>query len=742
MNNADEPGRFLTDTAISGQAEDQLNRRPFADGICKTIRSLSRGSNWIIGIHGPWGDGKTSVLNFIREDLQKDAGISLVSFNPWRFTDETGMLFGFFHSLASSLGKKLQGVIEQICERLGRWGRFGAPVVGVIPGPVAQVAKEVTGLAAELGQPTIDQSRERLVEALAASDKRVVVLIDDIDRLDNHEIHLLFRLVKACADLPNVVYVLAFDDTIVANALGATYGGDSASGRAFLEKIVQLPLNLPAAASEDLRSFCFTLLNQVLKEAGVELSQSEVDRFVSAFHEGAEVELSTPRRAKRFCNAVAFALPMLKEEVNLADLLLVEALRVFHPDVFEIVRSHLDEFSGVESEHRKPPKEQREIAKLLNPTLEAMPEVVSRAARNLLIELFPRSEAVFGHSEYPAEWLERWRSDRRVCSPEYSERYFTHAIGLRDVADREIRQLFSLAATGTEDDLVKAIENVLSPLKASRGIEKLRFAAATAPPRAAERLAIALAPRCAQIPAPRSSVPFLEPRAQAAFLVSDLLRQIPEMNERERVATTVVMTAEPIHFSSECIRAMYSGREERAEKDDLDQPAFERVRKAFVERVKKAAATGHDFLDDAEHGARNPLGDWRRHEGKTPVEAYLLELFAKDAKQIIRFLRAVAPRAWYAKSRIAHVGEVGARTMEEIEWFVDSDKLASLVVSHCAGDFKNRKEFPDASDSPDVLVAEQFIFCHEKLKQQKPPAQVPQADEHPSELPQDPASDS
>ena len=66
--------------------------------------------------------------------------------------------------------------------------------------------------------------------------------------------HLLFRVIKACADFPNVSYILAFDEAMVAEAIGERYGGEGeAAGLKFLEKIVQVPLKLPAPATEDLR---------------------------------------------------------------------------------------------------------------------------------------------------------------------------------------------------------------------------------------------------------------------------------------------------------------------------------------------------------------------------------------------------------------------------------------------------------------------------------------------------------
>jgi predicted KAP-like P-loop ATPase len=317
---ADNPtADFSTDRPLTDRQEDRLNRTPFAERIADVLLNLPRGSSLTVGIHGPWGDGKTTVLNFIRSRLEAAPTTVVVQFNPRRFTDESAMLTEFFRYLAATIRAKLSTRGEDIAGWIEKVGRFASVVSDRF-----SAASEVAARQAEVG---LEEVRRRLFEALAEADRRIVVLVDDIDRLDKHESHTLFRLIKACADFPNVCYVLAFDDAAVAKALGERYGaGDEAAGRAFLEKIIQIPLKLPAAAKEDLRSICFNHVDTALKEAGFELTQEQVGEFIGAFDKGPSIRLTTPRAAKRYGNGLMFALPMLKGEINPVDLLLVEAL--------------------------------------------------------------------------------------------------------------------------------------------------------------------------------------------------------------------------------------------------------------------------------------------------------------------------------------------------------------------------------------------------------------------------------
>lgn len=140
----------------------------------------------VVGIHGPWGDGKTTVLNMLQADLEADGETATVEFNPWRFTDEPSMLAGFFRVLAGVIRAKLTTPSEAVAGWIEKIGRY-ASVVDTRLGRAGEVAEAHA-------EASLEELRSRLSEALTSADKRIVVLVDDIDRLDKHETHTLFRL--------------------------------------------------------------------------------------------------------------------------------------------------------------------------------------------------------------------------------------------------------------------------------------------------------------------------------------------------------------------------------------------------------------------------------------------------------------------------------------------------------------------------------------------------------------------
>ena len=248
---------YSNDAPIDLPNQDRFNRWPFAKRISQVIAIRQDPSSLILGIYGAWGQGKTSVLNLIEHQLAEYENLICYRFNPWRFGDEEQLLQGFFFELAGLLGRSLTTQEENIGEIVKT---YGMPIAGIF----GMEGTVDSGVDAALGKgPSLKEFRDRLEKIMIEEETRVVILVDDIDRLDKDEIFAVFRLVKLTADLKNTAYILSFDDEMVAAVLQERYGGSAInSGRAFLEKIIQVPLQLPAVELTTLREYCFKGVNQ------------------------------------------------------------------------------------------------------------------------------------------------------------------------------------------------------------------------------------------------------------------------------------------------------------------------------------------------------------------------------------------------------------------------------------------------------------------------------------------------
>src|SRR3954447_20303879 len=99
---AARPRRRSADRPIVAEAEDLLGRGGFARMLAAEALAPAREEGFVIGLTGPWGSGKTSVLKLVEQALGEDA--VMVSFNPWLFSKGDELVVRFLAELAVSLG--------------------------------------------------------------------------------------------------------------------------------------------------------------------------------------------------------------------------------------------------------------------------------------------------------------------------------------------------------------------------------------------------------------------------------------------------------------------------------------------------------------------------------------------------------------------------------------------------------------------------------------------------------------
>jgi len=174
--------KYLADIPVKSEEQDCFQRYDFSKRIAETIIHRKVSESIVIGIYGEWGEGKSSVLRFIEDNLKNDPDIIVCNFNPWRFNDEVQLLKGYFSLLASQFKKTLQKRGEKIGEFLSEYADTIIPefslfggIVGVNPGNTIKKAAE------KYSNVSIEEQKERLEKILNEEKKKVVIIIDDID---------------------------------------------------------------------------------------------------------------------------------------------------------------------------------------------------------------------------------------------------------------------------------------------------------------------------------------------------------------------------------------------------------------------------------------------------------------------------------------------------------------------------------------------------------------------------------
>jgi len=419
---------YSPDLAVSTEEEDQFKRYGFAKRVATTINDHREPNSIIFGLYGAWGEGKSSIINFVNQELKQHPDIICLYLNPWRYRDEESLLYHFFEKISQSLNKQLRSNSDK-----------AAAFIEKYKGVSNLFGYDVSQLSTALSDSDLEILKRRVNEFLEESSFRLVVFVDDVDRLDKDEIYTLFRIIKLTADFTNTTYVLSFDPEMVGAAIGERFGkGTAISGQNFIEKIIQVPLPIPKVQPDSIRKFCISQLNEAFAN-DYDIEPKEVNRFLHQFTYNILPRIKTPRLAIRYSNALAFYVPLTYGEVNTVDMMLLEALKLFYPKHYTFVKNNSEYFIGsYESRDaystNKDEKKDR-ITKHLKRLNHGLSEHEISSVRELLIELFPVLDSVFSNVVYGGKQYTNWRNEKRVASASYFERFFSYTILDGDLSD-------------------------------------------------------------------------------------------------------------------------------------------------------------------------------------------------------------------------------------------------------------------------------------------------------------------
>lgn len=537
---------IASDRPIHKIAEDQFGRGQFAIRIAKVLASLEAQSSIVISVNGPWGEGKTSVLNMIEETLRRESKTLVIRFNPWRYADEDQLLRKYFSTLANELGrsltrgKELAKTIKAYSDAITPLAEVVVPLIGK---PLGETIKAITGRAAEATD--LDALKKSIEKYLTAEEKRIIVFMDDIDRLNRQEIQAVFRLVKLTADFPWISYLLAFDEEKVAAALAEQFAGLE-GGRSFLEKIVQVPLSVPPADPQILRKIAFEGVESALHLGEVELHPEDARLFVTVFDKAFLRMLSSPRAVKRYINMLNFAIPILKDEANILDLIILEGIRAFFPRLYSGMRDAPDILLQDSIEFHLSFNKEEGKGKFEELTKAAFDGLTNQEAEGALFALqmlFPKiakygvtTADYYVRREYGSE-----NREQRISASRYFRRYFNYGVPPNDISDKEIEKLIAHLNQVSIEQTMSELEAFASGNRSEILIQKLREYEDQLSPAQAERLAVAIARKSELIPEghPDNNIFGYGALPNAARLLRMLLHRIDEPTSRDEIARQV-----------------------------------------------------------------------------------------------------------------------------------------------------------------------------------------------------------
>ncbi len=713
---------FSADRPIVSIEEDLLDRSKFAESLSRAISGWKGKDSLVVALHGDWGSGKSSVKNMALSAFKnKDKPIT-VEFNPWEWAGQDKISKSFFEQLASSIGlqnnnKKHKAIAKKIrlyglylnsgatlvsgltaalptlfalaaISGIGgvfldeQWVKNASGIIIAITIAWASFLKwggklfgQLSGIAQEQAnqsEVTLEKLKTALSDDLVSLDNPVLIIIDDIDRLTTEETRVMFQLVKANADFPNVVYLLLFQRDIVEKRLNEK----SQVGKDYLEKIIQVPFDIPRIEQSRLEQILFNSIDRVLQEDENILKRFDQTRWGNILHGGMKPFFKTLRNVYRYSSTFSFYVSLLKGnsafEVNPVDLLAIECLRIFEPDVYKQI-SLSKELLTSTSRHDDEEAKKKQVLDILDKSSQEKRENVEE----ILKQLFPPIESVLGGSNYSADFIEGWFKELRVCHADIFPRYFQFSIPVGDISQSDLDNLIGLSANRVE--FIRKMESLREANLLKSALSHLDTYKQDIPIENSDEFIPALMDIADSTEDQSGGFSGFSPHLHIVRIALWYLRQEPSIEQRGEKLLSAFSKSNGLSLMAHLV----SGEDRRCEKQEnpelllTNDDTFDRVKNAFIEKIESIATNEPEALLSNMHliGLLFCWKDWGELE---KIRNWVNEnVVTFDA--ILVFLEAFMSQV-FTQGMGDYVGRIKYRiNLGNVETFISLERVKELI---------------------------------------------------------------
>lgn len=471
---------WWSDDPIATFHDDGLQRGPFARQLAAVLDEIGAASatSTVIAVTGPWGSGKTSILKLALQHLKLTTWRT-AWLNPWALSGPDAVTHELIASIASAMPD--DSASKRIKEALGKYSDYAVPFLALLPGGKVAEALHKTATA-QRPEASLTRLADDLTEQLRESPHRVLIVIDDIDRLQPDELLALFKSVRVLGRLPNVHYLLAFDQDTLLHVLAQTSlaHGDEARALAFLEKLVTVRFDQPPIRTEQTDEMLDTAIRAVLTRASITPTEDQTRRIVQEREELLVPLLTEPRKITRYVAQLHSYLPLVgAEQLDFVDFFVLTYIRLAHPRLYQALADDQTTLTG--HIERSPSIEAwttgDRVAKVVGDSTRN-PERICERLQGAIARLFPNAlneDAAVSHLD-----RDRRQRDRRASDPDHVARYFALNSEAEPVSDATLVTAlteWSTHITGTASDTVLAALNQTSagtaPTRAGESVSRL-----------------------------------------------------------------------------------------------------------------------------------------------------------------------------------------------------------------------------------------------------------------------------
>jgi len=304
---------------------DLLNRRIFVDYITSLINYCNPEKSFVFALNGAWGSGKSTILNLVKNTINSDEMIVIDDFDPWRYNNNETLFRGFYDSITKnknfafdySLYKKLYNIYKVLI--LGN----------------DNILNKISFDTHFMDNSySVDELKNIISTHLKINNKKVVFIIDNIDRLNKEQILIIFKTISTLFDFNNFVYILSFDEERIAKI----FENELKIDPNYLNKIINSNISLPKTNSITISEIAVKVIEKMYDYYNIQIDVDERNRFITMFSQLSS-KFSDIRELKRFFNYISAYIQSkdIQEQVNIGDFIIIQLLKYLNIDLYNTI---------------------------------------------------------------------------------------------------------------------------------------------------------------------------------------------------------------------------------------------------------------------------------------------------------------------------------------------------------------------------------------------------------------------
>ena len=302
---------FIENHARKFNQSENSTRQRLITHIVKHVNQSHFDLSYSIGVVGDWGVGKTSFSLGLVEELEKSSGNIVVKFNPWLSTGKNSLIQEFIESLKEKLGPYERSLNTDLDNYLSTLVELESPLKTNFGHYFKSLTNETHSSKSEF---------HKVKNSISRIGKKVVIIIDDLDRLDKSEIIEVLKLIRNTGNFSNTVYISFYDKVFLLHAIQHF---SKRNVQFQLDKFFDVEIPLAPFEGDDINNY---IINNFFTKFAV--NEEQYNLIIKQIGTSVFTQF---REAKKFVSSLSINYTLYGRKLYLHDFFILEIIKVKYP---------------------------------------------------------------------------------------------------------------------------------------------------------------------------------------------------------------------------------------------------------------------------------------------------------------------------------------------------------------------------------------------------------------------------